>query len=138
MQDENNVSAFQKDIDKLTLEMFMNKQTYRRFISKTDPAKHAERESYLSDLSKYGNSILELTEHLIENPDDSITTELNEIFEKYSQILIRHFKLKEVESANLYNQNEEDEDVLFGKIEENNMRVPKRSFWGKHHIIKKN
>jgi hypothetical protein len=154
------VSQYQKDIDKLTLEMFMNKQTYRRYISKTDPAKHAEREAYLNNLAKYKRHILSMTEELFENPDKLVTTEVNDIFEKYSQTLIRHFKMKEIESANLYNKkgssygggggDDDDDDVLFGKIDEDNNAMEENmppshypygggrgSFWGKDKIIKK-
>jgi hypothetical protein len=57
MQEESDKTNTLCDIDKLTLEMFMNKQTYRRYVAKTDPTKHAVHEEYMSDLSKYKNSI---------------------------------------------------------------------------------
>jgi len=141
MQEENilptTISNVQKDIDKLTLEMFMNKSTYKRYVAKTDPKKHAQRKAYIEDLAKYGTAILERTERLMENPDEPITTEINDIFEKYTQVWIGHFKMKEVESANAYNyEKEQDEDTLFDKMD-NVGSVPKRSFWGKHTIVKK-
>ena len=138
MQEENIVpttSNVQKDIDKLTLEMFMNKSTYQKYIAKTDPKKHAQRKAYIEDLAKYGAAILERTERLMENPDEPITTEINDIFEKYTQVWIGHFKMKEIESANAYNCEKEEDDTLFGKMDDVGS-VPKRSFWGKNKVVK--
>jgi hypothetical protein len=141
MQEENTITHattanLQKDIDKLTLEMFMNKDTYRRYVAKTDPKKHAEKEAYKEDLAKYGRTILEITERLMENPDEPITNEINDIFEKYTQVMIRHFKMKEIESANLYNCDKEDDDMMFGNMDPE-CSVTKKSFWGKTKVMKK-
>jgi len=108
----------QHQVDKLTLELFMNKQQYRKFIAKTDPQKHAENEERIKELTKYSVDILSMTQQFLENPDLCITTEVRDVFDKYTQTLIRHFKMKEVERANLYNFSGEDDDgdSLFGKI----------------------
>jgi hypothetical protein len=49
------------DMDKLTMEMFMNKKLYHRFIEKTDPKKYDEQQTYTinsENLSVGGGSLL--------------------------------------------------------------------------------
>jgi hypothetical protein len=119
--------------------MFMNKNQYRQYIAKTNPKKHAEKEWFNQELHKYSELILTLTERMVENPEDSPTTEIHEIFETYVQVLLRHFQLKEIESANLYHyqdEEKEEEEVLFGKIDTEPV-FPKRSFWGKYKVIQR-
>jgi hypothetical protein len=138
-------------IDKMTLELLMNKTQYNKYISKTDPKKRREIDEYLNNITKYRRSISELTMQLLEEPNKPITNEVNEVFEHYVKTLIRYFKMKEIESANDFNSNnDEQDDILFGNIDDNNDydnddddenfkddTVLMNSYWGKHKIIKK-
>jgi len=99
------------DIDKLTMELFMNKKQYRKYLAKTDPLKSKEYEEYLENRRQHADSIMELTMDLLENPSLQITTEINEIFEHYVKTLIHYFQRKEMEER----PGEEDENVLFGE-----------------------
>ena len=129
-------------IDKITLELLMNKTQYNKYISKTDPKRHSELEEYYSNINQYKSSIFQLTDELIENPEMAITNEVNEAFEYYTKTLIRYFKVKEVESANEYNKSEDD-DTMFGIMDtpasENSFSKTNASasFWGGERIKKK-
>ena len=83
-------------IDKMTLELLMNKTQYNKYISKNDPRKHAEIDEYLNNIRKYHHSISELTIELLNQPNKPITNEVNEEFEHYVKTLIRYFKMKEI------------------------------------------
>jgi hypothetical protein len=102
------------NIDKLTLELLINKNQYRKFLAKTDPSKSKEYEDYLEQLNQYKESILTMTNDLLENPALQISTEINEIFETYVKTIIRYLQMKEMEDKHEYSY-EHDEHTLFGK-----------------------
>jgi hypothetical protein len=136
----------QSAIDKMTLELLMNKTQYSKYVSKTDPKRHAEVEEYLSNIKKYRGKIQTITNDLLDMPTKPITSEVNDSFDMYMKTLVRYFKMKEVESANEYNKDGthsgDEEDMLFGNMDINDEEtlsesVPIASFWGKDRIIKK-
>jgi hypothetical protein len=133
---EDNLLIKNDNIDQLTLETFMNKKNYKKYIEKANPQKYTEIQNHHLDLMKYRGSIITMTDDLLENPNLQITTEINDIFDAYTKTIIRHFKNKEFERKNPYYEDEtqdEEEDILFGKIDD----IPKESLWGKERVIKK-
>ena len=127
------------EIDKITLELFMNKKKYKKYVEQTDPKKHSELQSHYADIRKYRGSILNMTDDLLETPDMQITTEINELFDIYSRTIIRYLKNKELEkSANDYYENENnDEDIMFGTIDEPSTTTM-NSFWSGEKVTRKN
>jgi len=127
------------EIDKLTLELFMNKKKYKKYVEQTDPKKHSELQSHYADIRKYRGSILNMTDDLLETPDMQITTEINELFDIYSRTIIRYLKNKELEkSATNYHENENnDEDIMFGIIDEP-ATPTMNSFWSGEKVTRKN
>jgi len=127
------------EIDKITLELFMNKKKYKKYVEQTDPKKHSELQSHCADIRKYRGSILNMTDDLLETPDMQITTEINELFDIYSRTIIRYLKNKELEkSANDYYENENnDEDIMFGTIDEPSTPTM-NSFWSGEKVTRKN
>ena len=93
------------DMDKLTMEMFMNKKLYHRFIEKTDPKKYDEQQTYIRNMKKYQEKILSITRQYLENPHLQITTELNQMFSDYCKTCVKYFQVEE--RAN------DPEDTLF-------------------------
>ena len=152
----------ENSIDKLTLELLINKQHYSKYLSKTDPKKHDEYKTYKSKLRKYSVDIIDITSQLIENPKTLFSTEIEETFDAYVKSIFKHFEMKELEKANEYNNDyykNEDEDVMFGNCDnllqkkeeteyqenaetndtESNEQSPMmKSFWSKDKVIKKN
>jgi len=129
-----------KDIDKLTLELFMNKGKYNKYIQKTDPKAHEEKQTYIAKLLKYRRRILEMTETLIGDPDAPITTDINTGFADYTKELIKYFDMKSIEGMRTKKygsdegEAEEDGDILFSNMDY--MPVPTSSFWSKERITK--
>jgi hypothetical protein len=103
------------NIDKLTLELLINKTQYRKYLAKAEPTKSKEYEEHLEHRQLYKDSILALTENLLEDPHLQINTEINEIFETYVKTLIKYFQIKEIEDRPDFFTEEEDENMLFGE-----------------------
>ena len=148
-----------QDIDKLTLELLINKNQYKKYLSKTDPEKFKTNQEHLEKINKYRGKIMTMFSQLLDNPEKQITTSINEDFDHFVKTCICHFEMKEIEKQDSYSyEKDDDEDMLFGNCEtqiynnnhdnqhdeyedENEMLCEKnhsktKSFWGKP-IIKK-
>jgi len=97
------------DIDKLTLELLMNKTTYQKYVEKTDPKKFEENKTYKEKVELYKSRILEITKEYLENPDKQVSLDMNHAFYEYSQSCIRHFEDIDVNAI--------DDDTLFDEPE---------------------
>jgi hypothetical protein len=143
-----------ESIDKITLELLINKNQYNKYLSKEDPKKFRENQEYLEKIKKYKEKILNLSKQFLENPEISFNLEMNEMFSIFAKTSIKYLEMKELENENLYNYNQEDdneEESLFGTIDETNKKEEidnfqldentkptkkMNSFWGSN--IKKN
>jgi FtsZ-interacting cell division protein YlmF len=141
----------ENSIDKLTLELLINKQQYSKYLSKADPKKYDEFKEYKSKLRKYSVDIMDMTSQLIENPNHPYSVEIEESFNTFSKSIFRYFEMKELEKSNEYNQDyKKDEDMMFAHCEtpfledaenesDNLEETPPktmRSFWGGHRVVK--
>lgn len=130
------------EIDKITLELFMNKKKYKKYVEKTDPKRYSELQIYYAELQKYRGTILNMTDDLLENPDMQITSEISELFETYTRSIIHYLKNKELEKMceheALYRQ-EDSDDIMFGKMDESELVAHSsnmKSFWGNEQVVK--
>ena len=136
-------------IDKVTLELLMNKSHYQRYIAQNDPAKHDEYVKHNALIKKYKHQIISITNDLLSSPTKQITIDVNEAYNNYVKTVIKHFQSKEFE--NISNHNDSDEDVLFGNMDEtdnivdtdadeNNNNIANepimKSFWGGNRVVK--
>ena len=143
MEDDEKLNIVSNPIDKVNLEYLMNRTQYKKYISKTNPTKHAENELFLMKVNKYKNRISNLTENLLMNPEEPITLDVNNGFNEYVNILIKHFEMKDMEN--------EDNDTLFEKVDDysNQTNIDStecedvledsnkiKSFWGKNRVVK--
>jgi hypothetical protein len=120
-------------IDKLTMELLLNKSHYSKYLAKTDPKKHDEFQAHKANLKKHAANIMDITSHLIDAPKSAPSLDIEEAFDAYAKSILRHFELKDLEQP----QKEEDEDVLFGQIDNEPTVEPSQSFWGKERVVKK-
>ena len=98
----------------LTLELFMNKNAYNRYVEQTDPDKHEEHKEYKQKARKYKDRILYITRQYLDNPDMQITCEMNDMFSDYCKTCIKYFELKDLEEICSYERREEpDENTMF-------------------------
>lgn len=133
-----NIEKSNEYIDKLTLEMFMNKTNYNKYIAKTDPVKHEVIQIYKTKINKYSKKIIGITTEMVNNADTYVNTDVGDTFYDYTKALIRYFEMKEIENTTSYNDEENEEETLFDpeKMEEKDITA-EPSFWGKNKIIKK-
>jgi hypothetical protein len=107
-----------QDIDKLTLELLINKNQYKKYLSKTDPEKFKTTQEHLEKINKYRGKIMTMFSQLLDNPEKQITTSINEDFDHFVKTCICHFEMKEIEKQDNYSyEKEDDEDMLFGNCE---------------------
>ena len=136
------VSNSNEMIDKFTLEILMNKNHYKRYIANADPAKHEELIKHNALIAKYKYKITNLTNDLLADPTKQITTDVNDAFTGYVKTLIQYFQVKEIENKS--NEHSDEEDILFGDIEEDacksleseQIQPTMKSFWGGNRVIK--
>lgn len=101
-------------IDKLTLEYLMNKNTYNRYIEKTDPTKYKEQQEFREKITTYKSKMISLTINYLDNGDFQINHELDEMIYQYSKTLIKYFEMKK--ESELVFESQEDEDTMFVNI----------------------
>ena len=90
------------DVDKLTLELFTSKNTYRRYLAKTDPETFQKQERLQEKICEHKVEILGRIEEMLSGPSTSSypSAELAESFERFLSVL-----LQEIESAKLREMN---------------------------------
>jgi len=136
-------------VDKITMELLLNKNHYSKYLSKTDPAKYDEYREFKNKLQKYSEDIIDMTSQLIENPKMTITNDISENFDIYIKSVLRYLEMKEMEQ-----RDEREDDMMFppNAMEERPLLVKKHddnqdnggqedekighSFWGKHRVKK--
>jgi len=108
-------------IDKLTLELLMNKNTYNRYIEKTDPNKHKEEQEFRRKITKYKSRIIQMTLKYLDDPNFQVNNELNNMFSEYSKTFVKYFEMNDLEISCFYNDTNDKEDMMF---EPTNMEDP--------------
>ena len=103
-------------INNITMNFLMNKSQHKKFISTEDPAQYEREQKHIRSLRKHKNEIMDLTRRLIYEPDTQITTDVNESFNDYTRTLLRYLKMKEIENKGY--DNNSDDDMLFGNVDE--------------------
>jgi hypothetical protein len=122
-------------IDKLTLELFMNRNNYNKYLAKTDPKKFDSQREYKMKLKKYMVEIIDITSELIENPENPPNGEIGSIFIDYSKSIMKFLEMKELEQSNSFytsDNNKQEEETMFDpeKMDEN------RPKWSSHKVKK--
>jgi len=115
-------------IDKITLELLMNKAQYNKYLEIKDPSKYEEHQQYLEKVAKYRDRIMQMTDEYCENNNTQKSTELDDAFANYVKSCIRFIEMKEMEEEPKYEK--DTEDIMF------NNPQPMKSFWGKGSIKK--
>jgi hypothetical protein len=123
-------------IDKITLELLMNKSQYNKYLSIKDPSKYEEHQQHLEKVVKYRDQIMEITHEYCEDHTTQKSLELNEAFSDYVKSCIKYIEMKELEEEPKYEQG--IEDTMFTRCVNTNPQTrPIQSFWGKG-AVKKN
>ena len=128
-------SPAQPSIDKITMELMMNRSHYKKYLLKQDPQKFQEVQEYTDKIHKYSDHIESLfTELLIDSMKINVTEKhthaLNDSFREFVKSCIQHFELKELERTDDPTSSSasiDDTDVLFDTIND----TPSSTSWGK-------
>ena len=142
-EQEKTTDHFEKNkfVDKLTLELLMNKNHYQRYISQSNPKRYTEIQEYHKNIELYREQIDSLTNSMLNDPQKQITTDVNESFENYMKTLIKYFQMKKLEGVSSYGGDDnDDDDILFGNVSNTDLdtenRTPSKSFWSKERVVK--
>lgn len=136
-----------KKIDKITLELLMNNQMYNKYLSKSDPIKYEENQKFKMKLQDYKTRLLEMTEHLINDPRKQINNEVSEKFLDYINACVKFIETRDLEEqATKDSYSSDDEDMLFDEKYMNNTNMSTtntsidfpKSYWGKPVVKSKN
>ena len=104
------------DVDKLTLECFVNKQVYKKYLAKTNPLLLEETQSFYDTLHLHKTSLLTMIQDMIENPyDEKYTHSSRDAFEQLMKLLIYQIELElNPKQHAIYDEEQErrDEDML--------------------------
>lgn len=119
-------------VDKITLELLMNKAQYNKYLAIKDPNKYEEVQQHLEKVAKYRDRIMQITDEYCENQNTQNSIELDEAFSNYLKSCIRFIEMKELEAEPKYER--DMEDGIFERCDNN---TPMKSFWGKG-AVKKN
>jgi hypothetical protein len=105
-------------VDKVTLELLMNKNTYSRYIEKTDPNKYKEEQQFREKIQKYKSKMISLTIKHLDDPYFQVNNELSSMISEYARTFIKYFEMNDLEISCFYNNEKQDqEDTLFGNMD---------------------
>ena len=125
-------------MDKMSMELFMNNRHYSKYLSDTDPKKYEEFTEYRKTLSKYHNSIMDITQQLLTNPKKQWIHNISESFHHFAKSCIKYLENQELEQGtkDSYSDNDCEDEIMFdeqymiNKTPKQECEFPK-SFWGK-------
>jgi hypothetical protein len=123
--DIQNVSIVQSSIDKLTMELMMNKSHYKKYLLKQDPKKYQEIQEHIDKIHKYNGQIEELFSELLvnsmkSNMPEKYTRSINDAFQEFIKTCIQHFEICQLEQG----PDNADNDTLFSSITQSNITQP--------------
>jgi len=130
-----------ENIDKMTMELLMNRSKYNKYIAKNDPKKYDDQQKESDKIRRYAHRIASLTEELLQDPHKPIQHDINECFMNYVKTCIYHFETTDYDQKGVkdsYEKDDDDEDTMFNcdndndNNNDNNRRGEKgSSYWGK-------
>jgi len=86
------------DLDRLTMELFLNKTHYAKYLYRTDRQKYEEYQQFRENLLEHREVILDFTRRLISDPKmANVTEEMTTAFQTYAQTVLRFVELSEKE-----------------------------------------
>ena len=101
-----------ESIDKLTLELMMNRQQYKKYLANTDPEKYSENREFMQKINRHSRKMKEMTSTFLENPEVSYNTAVNDMFIQYAKVLINYIEMKEYDESDAgFTDHPEGEDV---------------------------
>jgi len=113
----NNITTSNEYVDKITLELLMNKPQYNKYLETTNPKMFEKKKAHINEVKKYKSLILDIINDEFNNimnvNNTSIRTkEISETFNELITHSIKYIKSKETETKNPFNQGEPDDELF--------------------------
>jgi uncharacterized Fe-S cluster-containing radical SAM superfamily protein len=125
------------DMDKLTLECFVNKQVYKKYLAKTNPLLLEENQSFYDTLNLHKTSILNMIQDMIENPyHEKYTHSSRDAFEQLMKLLVYQIELELNPKQHAIYDEEQDDDMLIEVPDEKLPRPSTIEYWKKQKVHK--
>jgi len=143
------------DVDKITLQCFVNRNSYQKYLAKKDPESFESTQKTFQKWRTHHDELLELFSEYIYDPEAFTSTTKKEVFHKFvtdcmSTIESRKLKQNEDSSSDndndndsknktIYNNDDYDEDeTLFSQCDDSLRVEPKNpiEFWKMQKVFK--
>lgn len=86
------------ELDRMTMELLLNKTHYAKYLAKTDHQKYEEFQQFRANLALHRESILDMTTQLIDSPKSpQFTEEMTTAFQTYAHTVLRFIELSSVQ-----------------------------------------
>lgn len=121
----------QQEIDKLTLELLMNRNQFKKYKKEATFADDNDKFQFDLDLEAYKLDIENAFNELLNNPNSRVHPDVYESFSNFCKSVIYGVQQRKIESTNLFNADEVEEK----KINTNQKKI--QSFWNSNIILKK-
>lgn len=131
------------DMDKLTLEFFTNKQTYRKYLAKKDPEANVERTR--TQMVEKHDALVDLFSQMIQQPEEEEVRTVQPSFLAFVQAALLHLEKLEEETAvpdSLdevgFGKKDDDDENLFAQCED--LRTQPSNpieFWKMQQVLKR-
>lgn len=123
------------DFDQLSIQMFSNKNHYKKYLAKTNPEKYSEGQEFVHKIKKNREKIISMFSILLENPEKQITNDINESFNQFVKACLNHFHMEKL--AIMHDGDKDDYEVSSSEEDTDiQEHIPTTSYWGAS-VIKK-
>jgi hypothetical protein len=109
-------------IDKITIELLMNKPQYIKYLETTDPKACSKINEFHANIYKYKSIIMDITNEMCSQPDNTNRSiYITDTFSDFAKSCIKYITTKELETVNPYNK--EDDDDMFSKCDDIDRKI---------------
>jgi hypothetical protein len=124
------------DVDKFTLECFVNKQTYQKYLAKINPQDFLKQQEMKRDIEVHRREIIQRFQNYMDGKDFE-TTSIKNAFTEFTKeciLLIEREVDPEPESSFI----QDEEDVIFSNIPKPKEEEPKDTieYWKMETVFK--
>lgn len=130
---DNQLNQENSEINSLSMELLVNKSQYNKILFKLNPSKFKERQKYYDNINQYKTKIQSIFTTLLDEPNKTITREINSSFDSFILTCIKHLEISKIhETREFGNERDEgkDDDVLFDNDNMFDGSKMNHSLWG--------
>jgi hypothetical protein len=93
--DDETTQPQMSDMDRMTMELLLNKTHYAKYLAKTDSVKYVEFQKFVDSLREFRNPLVDITQRLICAPKSTMfSQDMIDSFQTYAQTVIRFLEIQ--------------------------------------------